>query len=71
MKACVVQLKIVALAILSGCYSGSRPKGIGRVPRPFDLADATKKLGAPFFAPFAKGGYHGPGIKRFFSVSPW
>src|SRR5437660_467595 len=29
MKACAVQLTIVALAILSGCYSGSRPKEIG------------------------------------------
>ena len=44
MKACVLQLTIVALAILSGCYSGSRPKGIGQKAPSFTVQDSERKI---------------------------
>ena len=44
MKACVVQLTIIALAILSGCYSGSRPKGIGQKAPSFTVQDSERKI---------------------------
>lgn len=44
MKACVVQLTIIALAILSGCHSGSRPKGIGQQAPSFTVQDSERKV---------------------------
>jgi len=44
MKACAVQLTIVALAILSGCYSGSRPKGIGHKAPSFTAQDSDREI---------------------------
>ena len=44
MKACSVQLVFVALLILSGCYSGSRPKGIGRVAQNFSVQDSERQI---------------------------
>jgi AhpC/TSA family len=44
MKGCFVQLTLVALLILSGCYSGSRPKGIGRAAPNFVVQDSERKI---------------------------
>jgi cytochrome c biogenesis protein CcmG/thiol:disulfide interchange protein DsbE len=44
MKPYAVQLMIVALAILSGCYSGSRPKGIGHKAPSFTVQDSEREI---------------------------
>jgi cytochrome c biogenesis protein CcmG, thiol:disulfide interchange protein DsbE len=44
MKACSVQLTFVALLILSGCYSGSRPKDIGRAAQNFSVQDSERRI---------------------------
>ena len=44
MKANFGQLAVVALAILSGCYTGSRPKGIGHTAPDFTVQDSERKI---------------------------
>lgn len=44
MKLCVVQAIFAALLILSGCYSGSRPNGIGRVAPNFTIQDSENTI---------------------------
>jgi hypothetical protein len=39
-------------------YLAMSSENFGRVAQAFDLAGITNTLGAPSFAPFAKGGYH-------------
>jgi hypothetical protein len=38
---------------------------LGRVAQAFDLGGVTNTVGAPFFASFAKGGFHGGMRDRF------
>ncbi len=44
MKPYAVQLVIVALAILSACYTGSRPKGIGHRAPSFTVQDSEREI---------------------------
>ncbi len=44
MKANFSQLAVVALAMLSGCYSGSRPRGIGHTAPDFTVQDSERKI---------------------------
>jgi len=44
MKANFGQVAILALAILSGCYTGSRPKGIGHTAPDFIVQDSEHKI---------------------------
>jgi cytochrome c biogenesis protein CcmG/thiol:disulfide interchange protein DsbE len=44
MRACLVQVVILAVVILSGCYSGSRPKGIGHTAPNFSVQDSERKI---------------------------
>ena len=44
MKARFVQVTILALASLSGCYTGSRPKGIGHTAPDFTVQDSERKI---------------------------
>lgn len=44
MKGCCGQLILIALLILPGCYSGSRPKGIGRAAQNFLVQDSERQI---------------------------
>jgi cytochrome c biogenesis protein CcmG, thiol:disulfide interchange protein DsbE len=44
MKACSIQLTFLSLLILSGCYGGSRPRGIGRVAEDFSVQDSEHQI---------------------------
>jgi cytochrome c biogenesis protein CcmG/thiol:disulfide interchange protein DsbE len=44
MRACSVRVVLPALVILSGCYSGSRPKGIGHTAPNFSVQDSERKI---------------------------
>lgn len=44
MKSCIVQAVFAALLILSGCYSGSRPNGIGRAAPNFTVQDSERTI---------------------------
>jgi hypothetical protein len=42
---------------------------MGRAAQPFDLADATKKVGAPLFAFCTKGGHDAGGLAQLFRIN--
>lgn len=44
MKRHCVQLVLVVILILSGCYSGSRPRGIGRTAQNFSVQDSERQI---------------------------
>jgi len=44
MKRYCVQFVLVVLLIFSGCYSGSRPRGIGRTAQNFSVQDSERQI---------------------------
>jgi cytochrome c biogenesis protein CcmG, thiol:disulfide interchange protein DsbE len=44
MRTCFVQVVLLALMILSGCYSGSRPNDIGHPAPDFSVQDSERKI---------------------------